>query len=273
MEVAIVVIFITIACVMVFRYGYILWWCSTQSPAQYFHHTLKLCDRYFSAVDGDDEVHLDSLNKFRNFNPDAYVVNVMRRDEQRFVKIAGNADAVAEFRRRFSDVLGRVDGHPCLFKQGVKKKLTSEAEAAERSFAASTYTLVWEYTSPNGRNHYEDSRSYNTVMLGMLLQQAEDERLSRDSVKTERDKLNASLRFKILNRDHFTCMYCGKTQLDGATLHVDHIIPVSKGGKTVEENLITACSDCNLGKSNKIVPQNKFGAPLQYRDFVNGTLY
>ena len=35
-------------------------------------------------------------------------------------------------------------------------------------------------------------------------------------------------------------------------LHVDHIMPYSKGGETVIENLQTLCSDCNLGKSNLI---------------------
>ena len=37
---------------------------------------------------------------------------------------------------------------------------------------------------------------------------------------------------------------------DNIELHIDHIIPWSKGGETVLENLQTLCSDCNLGKSN-----------------------
>lgn len=60
------------------------------------------------------------------------------------------------------------------------------------------------------------------------------------------------LRWKILQRDHFTCCKCGvspATKL-GIELHVDHIIPWSKSGKTVFENLQTLCSNCNLGKSN-----------------------
>jgi len=36
----------------------------------------------------------------------------------------------------------------------------------------------------------------------------------------------------------------------GLSLHVDHIEPWSRGGKTIEENLQTLCEKCNLGKSN-----------------------
>lgn len=56
-----------------------------------------------------------------------------------------------------------------------------------------------------------------------------------------------------LRRDNFTCQYCNKSQKDGAKLHVDHVIPYSKGGKTIMENLKTACIDCNLGKSASLI--------------------
>ncbi len=60
------------------------------------------------------------------------------------------------------------------------------------------------------------------------------------------------LRFKVLHRDRFTCQDCGASpaKMLGVELHVDHIIPWSKGGETVLENLATKCSKCNLGKSN-----------------------
>jgi 5-methylcytosine-specific restriction endonuclease McrA len=55
-----------------------------------------------------------------------------------------------------------------------------------------------------------------------------------------------------LQRDRFTCCACGASPAlsPGVELHVDHIVPWSKGGETGLENLQTLCSVCNLGKSN-----------------------
>lgn len=62
------------------------------------------------------------------------------------------------------------------------------------------------------------------------------------------------LRYRVLRRDRFRCCICGASPatIVGCELHVDHITPFSKGGKTVEENLRTLCGSCNLGKGNKI---------------------
>jgi 5-methylcytosine-specific restriction endonuclease McrA len=61
------------------------------------------------------------------------------------------------------------------------------------------------------------------------------------------------LRFEIFQRDNFTCQYCGRTKKVGIKLVIDHKVPVSKGGTDSPENLITACDECNLGKSNKLI--------------------
>ncbi len=65
---------------------------------------------------------------------------------------------------------------------------------------------------------------------------------------------NASLRlrWRVLQRDRFTCCACGVSPAikAGTELHVDHVRPWSKGGETILENLQTLCSKCNLGKGN-----------------------
>lgn len=67
----------------------------------------------------------------------------------------------------------------------------------------------------------------------------------------ERAEMSVGLRFDVLKRDGFRCRYCGVSVDDGAVLHVDHVMPRDKGGPTTLDNLVTACIDCNLGKSNK----------------------
>lgn len=69
-------------------------------------------------------------------------------------------------------------------------------------------------------------------------------------------RLAVGLRFDVFMRDDFRCRYCGVSVDDGAILHADHVIPESKGGPTTLENLVTACIDCNLGKSDKDLPSS-----------------
>lgn len=65
---------------------------------------------------------------------------------------------------------------------------------------------------------------------------------------------NLRLRFRVLNRDRFTCCACGVSPATkpGVVLNVDHIHAWSRGGETVESNLQTLCEDCNQGKSDLV---------------------
>lgn len=58
------------------------------------------------------------------------------------------------------------------------------------------------------------------------------------------------IRMQVLKRDNFKCVLCGKSPAihHGVILHIDHIIPFSKGGRSEIDNLQTLCQDCNLGK-------------------------
>lgn len=88
--------------------------------------------------------------------------------------------------------------------------------------------------------------------LAGLSEEERRKELRRAFVAQERAKLSDSLRYDILRRDNFRCQICGATQQDGYKLHVDHIVPVSKGGRTEPGNLRTLCERCNMGKSDKI---------------------
>jgi hypothetical protein len=71
----------------------------------------------------------------------------------------------------------------------------------------------------------------------------------------ERAKLNAALRFAIMKRDSFRCKICGQnaSKDNRVRLQVDHIIPVSRWGRTIECNLQTLCDECNKGKRDDLM--------------------
>lgn len=56
------------------------------------------------------------------------------------------------------------------------------------------------------------------------------------------------LRYEILRRDNHACRYCGRAA-PNVELAVDHVVPTALGGSDEPDNLITACVDCNSGKS------------------------
>ena len=119
-----------------------------------------------------------------------------------------------------------------------------------------SFTIIATYSSPQGRNHYRKSHKFffDDIVRGL----SESKKLQTQKmtysyqVRVERAKMSDSLRYDVMKRDGFRCQLCGATAKEGAKLHVDHIIPVSKGGKTVASNLRTLCDRCNLGKSDKI---------------------
>lgn len=63
-----------------------------------------------------------------------------------------------------------------------------------------------------------------------------------------RKPIPARVRFEVFKRDGFTCLYCGRKP-PTVTLEIDHVVAVANGGTNAPQNLATACSDCNGGKS------------------------
>ena len=77
-------------------------------------------------------------------------------------------------------------------------------------------------------------------------------KIRKSKPKRRKTNIPRGLRHEVFKRDGYKCVECGASKDDGATLHVDHKIPVSKGGTDELDNLQTLCSDCNLNKSDVI---------------------
>lgn len=101
----------------------------------------------------------------------------------------------------------------------------------------------------NGVINYDSNDSYqpNKKISGKENQRS-------DVMHRTKREVSLKQRFEILKRDNFKCCVCGASPAKDPNieLHIDHIIPWSKGGETISENLQTLCSNCNIGKSDSI---------------------
>lgn len=70
---------------------------------------------------------------------------------------------------------------------------------------------------------------------------------------SDREPISGSVRALVLRRDRWVCHYCDRPGEriegpDGRQWHLDHVVAVAKGGRSVAENLVTSCATCNMAK-------------------------
>lgn len=70
-------------------------------------------------------------------------------------------------------------------------------------------------------------------------------------IANNRIKVMPAMRWQVFQRDNWRCVACGRNSENGLILHIDHIIPRSKGGQDHLDNYQTLCETCNIGKSNR----------------------
>ncbi len=160
---------------------------------------------------------------------------------------------IDEYKELMQDIRETMYSGAYVFKSLTMKKLGSRKPP---KFVRDYYLWYsFEYNSPTNRKHYS-----NKIVLDDNRLQDFAEYLSslikyRKSAKYQRQLMTSSLREFILNRDEYTCKACGvsKESQSHLLLEVDHMMPISKGGITIESNLQALCWKCNRAKSNKIL--------------------
>ena len=126
------------------------------------------------------------------------------------------------------------------------------------------FVTVRERTKYRQRNYVRTpyKEFVDDVTVGMSWEEVRNrrERLAKIGFETSLPKYNAhdqrklmtrELRKQIMERDNYTCQTCGKYMPDEVGLHIDHIVPISRGGKSVPSNLQVLCDKCNLSKGSK----------------------
>lgn len=77
-----------------------------------------------------------------------------------------------------------------------------------------------------------------------------------------KERIPTALRRMVIERDGLRCVFCDD-DLTGAEVHLDHVIPESRGGLTNYENLQVTCRKCNLAKG--VLSEDEFTDKLRQR--------
>lgn len=156
--------------------------------------------------------------------------------------------------QKYNDIVAGVKA-PFLIRKFCLERLSKELGFDSFIFDETNYpTFIFRYISPAGNSHVEYPLVLDLSMQERFIAYLDTCVKHDKSAKHQRALMTPALRRQILDRDNHTCKYCGNSTLNepNLLLEIDHIIPVSKGGLTTEENLQTLCWKCNRHKSDKI---------------------
>lgn len=144
---------------------------------------------------------------------------------------------------------------PWVIKKFSQKQLEKNLGFEEVDFSTLYFPKYeFKYTSAGGNT----GTNYDIVMdidnLNRFVVYLSEKIKFSKSAAGQRALMTSKLRQHIKERDHYTCRHCGVSTADEPhlLLEIDHIVPVSKGGLTTEDNLQTLCWRCNRSKGDKM---------------------
>lgn len=145
---------------------------------------------------------------------------------------------------------------PSLIYSYSKKRLIKELGFEEIDLSDLYFPVyTFQYVSAGGNSSAKCDIKFNIENLDKFVNYLNGLIKFKNSVAGQRALMTSRLREKIKERDGHTCKSCGVSVYDekNLLLEIDHIIPLSKGGITSEENLQTLCWKCNRSKGARIV--------------------
>ena len=145
---------------------------------------------------------------------------------------------------------------PLLIRKIGKAKLERELGFDEIDMGTAYFPkYIFKYVSPGGNASTQCDVVMDIDNLNRFVIFLSEKIKFNKSAAGQRALMTSKLRQKIKERDEFTCKNCGASveKEPNLLLEIDHIVPISKGGLTTEDNLQTLCWRCNRKKGAKII--------------------
>lgn len=228
---------------------------------------MKLNEEYSSKFCNDlnesyrFDIDCDYLQQYKVCNKDKALYSIVELNESVFLSISTivnhNIEYYNEYQAKIESINQFLSQDDCLnLEIDYEKAHVIEKDIFDTSIlSVRTNPKVYidvDYTSAAGQSRHHKQFVYEWEQIVKQIRVISNYERFKTTKEYQRSRMNNSLRYDVLKRDGFKCVICGRTAADGIKLHVDHIVPVSKGGKTELSNLRTLCDECNLGKSAKI---------------------
>lgn len=179
---------------------------------------------------------------------------------EKFENILNNFEAAEEgkiaLKAERENILASIQGDiPSIISKFCQKRIEKELGFDAIDFGTAYFPRYeFTYVSPGGNVGETVPVVMDIEQLNKFVVYLSEKIKFKKSVAGQRALMTSKLREQIKRRDLYTCKNCGISleQEPHLLLEIDHIIPVSKGGLTAEDNLQTLCWKCNRSKGAKV---------------------
>lgn len=180
---------------------------------------------------------------------------------ENFEEVLNNFSAVEQgkylLKNMRDDIISSISGsiNPWVLnfhKKRIEKELGfQEIDLSDLYFPVYSF----QYVSAGGNSSTKFDIKFDTIQIENFVNYLAELVKFRKSVQGQRALMTSRLREEIKQRDNYTCQICSLSVRDerNLLLEIDHIVPLSKGGVTSEDNLQTLCWKCNRSKGSKIL--------------------
>lgn len=212
------------------------YYCSRGVCSNAKNQPFKYIDKYFNIEENEE-----NLEKFEK------LLNDFSAAEQGKILLNKERDNI------INNISGKI---PFLIKLFNKKRMVKELGFDNVDYNQLYFPrYIFQYISPGGNSSMKCEIVFDIENLDRYINYLSNVIKFKKSIVGQRSLMTTSLREKIKKRDDYTCCICGNSvyKEPNLLLEIDHIIPISKGGQTTEDNLQTLCWKCNRSKGNKII--------------------
>lgn len=203
-----------------------------------------------------EKLNIDTVTtgQYRDFGK--YSVNTMLNRFDKWQKVLEVAGLGVTSYKKVTDMDLYEEIERLWMKKG-RQPTTTDIRCGDSKYSLNTYARHfggWRNALISFLNYVDQPEEEDVkIEISPIIKLDNDnrQRYEKKVTRTPRE-INLRLRYKVLKRDNYKCRICGASPAKNPSieLHVDHIVPWSKGGETVIDNLQTLCANCNLGKSD-----------------------